>query len=58
MAAFRDLISSKRTCPNIYASHTGAWDLPVIGSVSAPSAVLIRADGYVAWVGQGRIQAS
>ncbi len=35
------------------ASYDGVWDLPVIGSVSAPSAVLIRPDGYVAWVGQG-----
>ena len=35
------------------ANYDGAWDLPVIGSVPAPSAVLIRPDGYVAWVGQG-----
>ena len=35
------------------ASYDGVWDLPVIGSVSAPSAVQIRPDGYVAWVGQG-----
>ena len=31
----------------------GDWDLPVIGRVSAPEAVLIRPDGHVAWVGQG-----
>lgn len=37
----------------IDASYGGAWDLPVIGPVSAPSAVLIRPDGYVAWVGRG-----
>ncbi|HEY7639618.1 MAG TPA: FAD-dependent monooxygenase [Steroidobacteraceae bacterium] len=29
----------------------GAWELPVIGVVPAPTAVLIRPDGYVAWVG-------
>lgn len=34
------------------ARYDGAWDLPVIGAVSAPSAVLIRPDGYVAWVGE------
>ena len=27
------------------------WELPVIGPVSAPAAVLIRPDGHVAWVG-------
>jgi hypothetical protein len=30
---------------------TGGWELPVIGEVSAPPAVLIRPDGHVAWVG-------
>ncbi len=33
------------------AAYDGAWELPVIGEVAAPSAVLIRPDGYVAWVG-------
>ena len=28
------------------------WDLPSIGAVPAPTAVLIRPDGYVAWVGE------
>jgi 2-polyprenyl-6-methoxyphenol hydroxylase-like FAD-dependent oxidoreductase len=31
----------------------GAWELPVIGAVPAPAAVLIRPDGHVAWVGDG-----
>jgi hypothetical protein len=31
----------------------GPWQLPVIGAVIAPDAVLIRPDGYVAWVGEG-----
>jgi 3-(3-hydroxy-phenyl)propionate hydroxylase len=33
------------------AEYAGAWELPVIGPVTAPTAVLIRPDGYVAWVG-------
>jgi 3-(3-hydroxy-phenyl)propionate hydroxylase len=33
------------------ASYTGAWELPVMGAVTAPPAVLIRPDGHVAWVG-------
>jgi 3-(3-hydroxy-phenyl)propionate hydroxylase len=35
------------------ASYDGAWDLPVIGTVPSPGAVLIRPDGHVAWVGDG-----
>jgi 3-(3-hydroxy-phenyl)propionate hydroxylase len=35
------------------ADYGGPWELPVLGSVSAPAAVLIRPDGYVAWVGDG-----
>ena len=33
------------------AKYVGAWELPVLGAVPAPAAVLIRPDGYVAWVG-------
>jgi 3-(3-hydroxy-phenyl)propionate hydroxylase len=33
------------------AEHDGPWELPVIGEVAAPPAVLIRPDGHVAWVG-------
>jgi 3-(3-hydroxy-phenyl)propionate hydroxylase len=33
------------------AGYDGTWELPVIGAVPAPAAVLIRPDGYVAWVG-------
>jgi 3-(3-hydroxy-phenyl)propionate hydroxylase len=33
------------------AQFAGPWELPALGEVSAPSAVLIRPDGYVAWVG-------
>jgi len=35
----------------IDAEYVGPWELPVLGAVSAPTAVLIRPDGYVAWVG-------
>ena len=35
------------------ASYEGEWELPVLGAVSAPTAVLIRPDGYVGWVGEG-----
>lgn len=35
------------------ARYEGAWELPALGAVPAPSAVLIRPDGYVAWVGEG-----
>ena len=34
-------------------TYAGEWELPVLGRVSAPSAVLVRPDGYVAWVGDG-----
>jgi hypothetical protein len=37
----------------IDASYKGEWKLPVLGTVPAPTAVLIRPDGYVAWVGDG-----
>ena len=37
---------------SVVARHEGAWELPAIGVVSAPTAVLVRPDGYVAWVGE------
>jgi hypothetical protein len=33
------------------AKHAGVWELPVLGEVGAPPAVLIRPDGHVAWAG-------
>jgi 2-polyprenyl-6-methoxyphenol hydroxylase-like FAD-dependent oxidoreductase len=36
----------------IDASYKGEWELPVLGAVTAPTAVLIRPDGHVAWVGE------
>jgi hypothetical protein len=35
----------------IDAEYDGPWELPVIGAVTAPTAVVIRPDGYAAWVG-------
>jgi 2-polyprenyl-6-methoxyphenol hydroxylase-like FAD-dependent oxidoreductase len=35
----------------IDAEYGGLWELPVLGAVTAPTAVLVRPDGYVAWVG-------
>ena len=35
----------------IDATYAGAWEIPAIGAVAAPGAVLVRPDGYVAWVG-------
>jgi hypothetical protein len=37
----------------IDAKYAGNWELPAIGTVVAPDAVLIRPDGHVAWVGNG-----
>jgi 2-polyprenyl-6-methoxyphenol hydroxylase-like FAD-dependent oxidoreductase len=37
----------------IGARYAGVWELPVLGAVTAPAAVLIRPDGHVAWVGDG-----
>ena len=38
---------------HVRAEYAGTWQLPVIGAVTAPAAVLIRPDGHVAWVGEG-----
>jgi hypothetical protein len=35
----------------IDATYAGPWELPAIGAVTAPTALLVRPDGYVAWVG-------
>ena len=36
----------------IDAKYEGVWELPALGTVAAPTAVLIRPDGHVAWVGE------
>jgi 3-(3-hydroxy-phenyl)propionate hydroxylase len=35
----------------IDARCAGTWELPAIGAVTPPAAVLVRPDGYVAWAG-------
>ena len=40
----------------IDAKYIGTWELPAIGEVTAPTAALIRPDGYVAWVGEDGAQ--
>jgi 3-(3-hydroxy-phenyl)propionate hydroxylase len=37
----------------IEGRYAGPWELPAVGVVAAPTAVLVRPDGYVAWVGEG-----
>jgi 2-polyprenyl-6-methoxyphenol hydroxylase-like FAD-dependent oxidoreductase len=46
-----DITSWADRVQSIDARHEGTWELPAIGAVTAPAAVLIRPDGYVAWVG-------
>jgi 2-polyprenyl-6-methoxyphenol hydroxylase-like FAD-dependent oxidoreductase len=48
-----DITPSAARVQLIDAAYTGAWELPVLGEVAAPTAVLIRPDGHVAWVGDG-----
>ena len=46
-----DLARGRHRVRWVEATHEGAWELPVLGEVAAPAAVLIRPDGYVAWAG-------
>jgi hypothetical protein len=47
MAPWEDRVQRVR------AEYAGPWELPVLGAVPAPTALLIRPDGHVAWVGLG-----
>jgi 3-(3-hydroxy-phenyl)propionate hydroxylase len=46
------LSSCSERVRRVDARYDGDWRLPVIGAVNAPTAVLVRPDGYVAWVGE------
>jgi 3-(3-hydroxy-phenyl)propionate hydroxylase len=48
-----DLSPWARRVSAIDADYAGDWELPALGHVAALAAVLIRPDGYVAWVGNG-----
>ncbi len=37
---------------SVEVKYSGACELPAIGTVASPGAVLIRPDGYVAWAGE------
>jgi 3-(3-hydroxy-phenyl)propionate hydroxylase len=41
----------------VEADYAGRWELPVLGEVTPPTAVLIRPDGHVAWVGENGTRA-
>jgi hypothetical protein len=51
-----DLAAWATRVRRIDARYDGVWELPVLGVVAAPTAVLVRPDGYVAWVGEGTDQ--
>jgi hypothetical protein len=48
-----DITPWARRVKHVDGRYSGPWELPVVGSVPAPTAVLIRPDGHVAWVGNG-----
>jgi len=52
-----DITSWADHVQQIKAEPVGSWELPVVGAVPAPTAVLIRPDGHVAWVGDGNAHA-
>ena len=46
-----DISPSANRVRLVDACHDGVWELPVLGEIAAPMAVLIRPDGHVAWAG-------
>jgi hypothetical protein len=50
-----DLAGVPDRVKQVAATLTGGCELPVIGVVPAPGALLIRPDGHAAWVGEGDV---
>jgi 3-(3-hydroxy-phenyl)propionate hydroxylase len=48
-----DLASWQDRVQLVEATYDGPLELPAVGTVAAPAAVLIRPDGHVAWTGDG-----
>ncbi len=51
-----DITAWANRVKRVDARYAGTWELPVLGAVAAPAAVLIRPDGHVAWIGDGTDQ--
>lgn len=49
----RELVGWTDRVEHVEARAPGPWELPVIGPVEPPAAVLVRPDGHAAWVGTG-----
>jgi 3-(3-hydroxy-phenyl)propionate hydroxylase len=47
-----DIASWANRVQAIDAECIGGWELPALGPVTPPIAVLVRPDGYVGWVGE------
>lgn len=52
VAATADITPWATRVQLVQATCGASWEVPVVGDVSAPDAVLVRPDGYVAWVGE------
>jgi 2-polyprenyl-6-methoxyphenol hydroxylase-like FAD-dependent oxidoreductase len=48
-----DTTAWSRRVTALDAQYSAGWQLPIFGEITAPTAVLVRPDGYVAWVGNG-----
>lgn len=48
-----DALARRDRVVHVDATALGAWRLPVVGEVRPPTALLVRPDGHVAWVGEG-----
>lgn len=55
-SASPDISGWEERVDTVTAAYEGPWELPVLGVVAAPGAVLIRPDGYVAWTAEQGIR--